>query len=119
MNGDDMAATVAETRRNAQEIEKLRERNHEYGNVLQELKVLVGGVDQKLDATHTSVKGRIAELRAEMKEDLTEIKTQTTKTNGRVTESERQISKLQGGLAVIALGVPVVTGVAFFALERL
>jgi len=118
MNGDDMAATVAETQRNAREIEKLRERNHEYGNVLQELKVLVGGVDQKLDATHTSVKGRIAELRAEVKEDLTEIKVQTKETNGRVTEGERQISRLQGGLAMIAVGLPIITGLAFFTLER-
>jgi hypothetical protein len=119
MDGDDMGATVAETRRNAEDIRILRERNHEYGNMLQELKVLVAGVDQKLDATHISVKGRIAELRGEMKEDLTEIKAQTTKTNGRVTESERQISKLQGGLAVIAFGMPLVFGLAYVLLEHL
>lgn len=119
MNGDEMAATVAETRRNAEDIRTLRERNHEYGNVLQELKVLVGGVDQKLDATHTSVKGRIAELRAEMKEDLTEIKAQTTKTNGRVGEHDRQIASLKGGLAVIALALPVITGFIYFTLEHL
>lgn len=119
MNGDDMAATVAETQRNAREIEKLRERNHEYGNSLQELMVLVKGLDQKLDATHMSVKGRIAELRAEMKEDLTEIKTQTTRTNGRVTEGERQISKLQGGLMVVAVGLPILTSLGVLALERL
>jgi len=119
MSGDDMGATVAETQRNAREIEKLRDRNHDMGNSLQELIVLVGGLDQKLDATHTSVKGRIAELRAEMKEDLTEIKAQTTKTNGRVTESERQISKLQGGLMVVAVGLPILTSLGVLALERL
>jgi len=119
MNGDDMAATVAETRANSREIEKLRERNHEYGNSLQELIVLVGGLDQKLDATHTSVKGRIAELRAEMKEDLTEIKAQTTKTNGRVGDHDRQISRLQGGLVVVAVGLPVITSLAVVVLERL
>lgn len=119
MNGDDMAATVAETRSNSREIERLRQRNHEYGNLLQELKVLVGGVDQKLDATHTSVKGRIAELRAEMKEDLTDIKAQTTETNGRVGEHDRQISRLQGGLAVIVIGLPLITTLALFALEHL
>lgn len=119
MNGDEMAATVAETRRNAEDIRTLRERNHEYGNVLQELKVLVAGVDQKLDATHTSVKGRIAELRAEMKEDLTEIKAQTTETNGRVGEHDKQISRLQGGLAVVMVALPVFAGALFFLLEHL
>lgn len=119
MNGDEMAATVAETRANSREIEKLRERSHEYGNILQEVKVLLGGVDQKLDATHTSVKGRIAELRAEMKEDLTEIKAQTTETNGRVGEHDRQISRLQGGLAVVVVGLPILTGLLITALEHL
>jgi ElaB/YqjD/DUF883 family membrane-anchored ribosome-binding protein len=114
-----MSATIAETRANAREIERLRERSHEYGNLLQELKVLVAGVDQKLDATHTSVKGRIAELRAEVKEDLTEIKAQTTKTNGRVGDHDRQISRLQGGLAVVAISLPVLTTLGFFVLERL
>jgi ElaB/YqjD/DUF883 family membrane-anchored ribosome-binding protein len=114
-----MSATIAETRANAREIEKLRERSHEYGNLLQELKVLVAGVDQKLDATHTSVKGRIAELRAEVKEDLTEIKAQTTETNGRVGGHDRQISRLQGGLAVVALSLPALTTLGFFVLERL
>lgn len=114
-----MSATIAETRANAREIEKLRERSHEYGNLLQELKVLVAGVDQKLDATHTSVKGRIAELRAEVKEDLTEIKAQTIQTNGRVGEHDRQISRLQGGLAVVAISIPVLTTLGYFFLERL
>lgn len=114
-----MAATVAETRANAREIERLRERSHEYGNVLQKVEVLLSGLDQKLDATHTSVKGRIAELRAEVKEDLTEIKTQTTQTNGRVGDHDRQISRLQGGLAVVAIGLPVLTTLGLFALDRL
>lgn len=114
-----MAATVTETRANAREIEKLRERSHEYGNLLQELKVLLSGVDQKLDATHTSVKGRIAELRAEVREDLTEIKAQTTETNGRVGEHDRQISRLQGAAVVVGGGLPIALGAVYFLIQQL
>jgi hypothetical protein len=54
-----------------------------------------------------------------MKEDLTEIKAQTTETNGRVGEHDRQISRLQGGLGVVAVGLPLLTALAVFLLERL
>jgi chromosome segregation ATPase len=115
MPADDMiAATVAETQSNAREIERLRERSHEYGNNLQMVLAKLEGLDSKLDATHTSVKGRLAELRGEVKEDLAEIKTQTAATNGHVADHDRSISKLQGGLLVL-LG----SGVLAFALERL
>jgi hypothetical protein len=115
MNGEEMAATVAETRANSREIEKLRERSHQHGNYLQEVLVKLESLDSKMDATHTSVKGRIAELRGEMREDLTEIKSQTGKTNGHVAEHARQISRLQGGLIVIGTLIPV----ALFLAPRL
>jgi len=114
-----MAATVAETRANSREIEKLRERTHEYGNHLQSQAAILEAIDKKIDGYHESMKGRLSEFKAEVKEDLTEIKTQTTKTNGRVGQHDRQISRLQGGLAVVLIGLPTVSGCILFALEHL
>lgn len=111
---------------NRQEIERLRERVHDQGNTVQEhagkLLQFEGGMtdlDRKLDAIHLSINGKIAELKADMKEDLLEIKTETKATNGRVAEHDRQISMLRGGLIVIAAGMPVLTGLLVWAVQSL
>lgn len=117
MDPDDIAATVAETRANAREIERLRQRTHDVANGLQEnvarlegLATAVHGLGDKLDGIHHGINGKIAELKADVTEDLTAIRTQTTMTNGRVTTTERDISKLQGGMIVVAVGLPVIVG---------
>ena len=114
-----MAATVAETRANSREIEKLRQRNHDFGNELQATIAGIENLGTQVEAMHTSVKGRIAELKADVKEDLREIKEETAQTNGRVAEHDRQISRLQGGLIVVGALAPVFTSFAVFLLPRL
>ena len=119
MNAEDMAGVVAKTEVNAREIERLRERSHEYGNELQRAIAIIENVGGKLDATHTSTLGRIAELRAEMREDLTEIKTQTTATNGRVGEHDQKISRIQGAVAALCFFVTVGAPVALFLVPHI
>lgn len=111
---------------NREEISRQRDRLHELGNVLQghearfmRSETVLEDVGRKLDAMQISLEGRLAEIRAEIKEDLTDIKTETRATNGKVAEHDRQISKLQGGLVVIAAGMPVLTGLLLYALTSL
>lgn len=111
---------------NREEIARLRERVHEQGNVLQEhaayfmkAEGTMSDLDRKLDAIHLSIKGQISELKADMKEDLNEIKAETSQTNGRVTELERKSARTDGGIAVMALGLPVVTGLLVYVLIQL
>lgn len=66
--------------------------------------VQVANVDRKLDAIHES-----------LKEDVAEVKTQTERTNGRVTSLERGQAVIKGiGLACVAM-----TPFAVFALQKL
>lgn len=113
-----MATVVAKTEVNAREIERLRERSHDYGNELQRAIAGIENLNGKLDAIHVSTLGRIAELRGEIKEDITDVKsqntkieTQTTKTNGSVADVDRRVSRLQGAFAAFAFvvtgGIPV------------
>lgn len=106
----------------AEEIARLRERSHEHGNKLQEhdghffaLEASARGSDEKLDA----IKTQIAELRADMKEDLNEIKLETKATNGRVSKHDLEIASARGGMKVMALGLPVVTGLLLYVLVEL
>jgi len=111
----DLAAVEAESSKNREEIERLRERSHEYGNLLQFQAAMLEAMDRKMDGHHDSVKGRISELKAEVKEELTEIKTQTQRTNGRVTMLEKRHAELRGiGIALLAL-----SPVALSFLQRL
>jgi hypothetical protein len=73
---------------------------------LSALAVQVTTLVEKMDAIHVS-----------LKEDLSEIKKETKETNGRVSEHDRDIYRLKGGLTVIAAGLPVVTGLLIFALN--
>lgn len=111
------------------EVERLRDRAHDHANLLtahsaqieaadKRLETVFASLDSKLDAIHGSLRTGIAEFKAEVKEDLGEIKTETKATNGRVNTHDRQISTLRGGLVVIAAGLPVVTGLLLFALDR-
>jgi chromosome segregation ATPase len=104
--------SLAETVRfNSREIERLRERSHDHGNLLQEhnghfarMEDGLQDINQKLDAIHGSVK-----------EDLGEIKLKQDQTNGRVTVLERRYAELRGiGLAFIATAP-----FAIFALQKL
>lgn len=125
-----MAAVAAKAEVNAREIERLRERSHDYGNELQRAIAGIENVGAKLDAIHVSTLGRIAELRAEVKEDLTElktdtskslgeIKTQTTRTNGRVGKHDGQISRIQGAVAALCFFVTVGAPVALFLVPHI
>lgn len=95
---------------NREEIEKLRIRTHDHANILQEhtghflrTEDALQDVDKKLDAIHLS-----------LKEDLAEVKGKQDQTNGRVTEGERRMAKLEGiGIAFVA-GSPFV----LFALTK-
>lgn len=111
---------------NRGEIEKLRDRVHDFGNSLQEqaahlsrVEGSIENLDRKLDAFNGSISGHIAEFKADVKEDLTEIKTETRATNGKVAEHDRKISMLWGGLMVMAAGLPVLTGLLVFVLGKL
>jgi hypothetical protein len=110
MNGEEMAAVVAKTEANAREIERLRERSHEFGNELQRATAVIDNLDRKMDAQHASTLGRIAEMKGEFAGDLAEIKTQTTLTNGRVKVGELADAELRGkirGMAIVfAAGSP-------------
>lgn len=107
----EMSALVAEVSTHGREIERLRERSHQHGNLLQEhtghfarLEDALQDIDKKLDAIHGSVK-----------EDLGEIKLKQDQTNGRVTGLERRYAELRGiGLAFIAV-IPFLV----FALQKL
>lgn len=96
---------------NREEIGRMRDRLHDHGNVLQEhaghflrMETSMQNIDLKLDAIHGSIK-----------EDLGEIKAKQDKTNGRVTEMERTVAKVVGGLVVLSAGLPF----AVFALSKL
>lgn len=107
---------------NHEEIARLRERFHEHGNKLQEhdghflsLEGALRNSDEKLDA----IKDQIIALRADVKEDLAEIKVETKTTNGRVSAHDLEIAQARGGLKVMALGLPVVTGLLVYVLIEL
>lgn len=119
MTPEEAAAVLAKTEMNAHEIERLRERSHEFGNELQHVVAGIENLGGKLDAIHTSLLGRIAEQRAEFKEDLTEIKKQTTATNGKVAEHSGQISRIQGAVAALCFFVTVGTPVAVFLVPHI
>lgn len=126
MNPEEMAAIVARTEVNAREIERLRERSHEYGNELQKAVAGIENVGAKLDAIHASTLSRISELRVELKEDITEvkaqnteIKAQTTKTNGSVADVDRRVSRLQGAMAAVCFFVTVGAPVALFLIPHI
>jgi len=111
---------------NRGEIEKLRERVHDFGNSLQEnaahlsrVEGSIDNLDRKLDAMNSSISGHIAEFKADVKEDLTEIKAETRATNGKVAEHDRKISMLWGGLLFMAAGLPTLTALLVFALGKL
>lgn len=96
---------------NREEIERLRERLHTYGNSLQEhignlsrVEGKMQDINEKLDAIHTS-----------LKEDLSEIKGKQDQTNGRVTGQERRVAKIEGLGIAFAAGTPFV----LFALTKL
>lgn len=112
------------------EIERLRDRARAHANLLQvhtgqidaanrRLEDVYGNLDDKLDAIHGSINAKIAEFKADVKEDLTAIKAKQDKTNGRVSGHDREISTLQGGVIVMAAGLPVVTGLLLFVLQQL
>jgi hypothetical protein len=64
----------------------------------------------------TSINEHIADNRANTKEQLDRIESQTAKTNGRVTKLELRNAFLSGGLALLALGFA--GGVAWIGLLK-
>lgn len=107
---------------NREEIDKLRNRQHDLGNAVQEhvgqfaqINTALIGLGQKVDAQHLSVKEDLREIRDSQEKAFTEVKSKQDKTNGRVTELERTVAKVVGGLIVLSAGLPF----AVFALSKL
>jgi hypothetical protein len=111
---------------NREEIAKLRDRTHEIGNSVQEqvahlsrTEGLMEANSAKLDAIHLSIKEDLRELRLQQDRDFESIKAKQDQTNGRVTALEKHVAMLKGGLAVLSLGAPVMTGLVIFAVQKL
>ena len=95
----------------SQEIDKLRERQHDQSSILAAHTQLLthlgdvmaqgdGHIHDKLDAIHLSIKADIEEIKPEL------------------SSHERQIAKLQGGLIVISAGLPFLTGFLLYFIDR-
>lgn len=75
------------------------------------LAVQVGKIEEKLDGTDR----KLDAIHASLKRDLVAVETQTTATNGRVSQLERKQAELKGiGIAFLALSPFVL-----FVLQRL
>jgi hypothetical protein len=92
---EQVASVTAQTEVNSREIDKLRERSHEFGNELQRAIAVIENVNGKLDAIHLSLKSDIAVLDGKVSE-----------TNGRVKKGELADARLRGMAIVFAAAAP-------------
>ena len=72
-------------------------------------------LDKKFDAFHDSMDGRLAELKADMHRDLSNLHEETKQINGRVRTHDREIATIKGMVAAAMAGLPFV----IFALNQL
>jgi chromosome segregation ATPase len=87
-----------------EEINRLRDRAHASANATIGLQVQVEELGNKMDAIHLS-----------LKDDLEAINEEQKRTNGRVSNHERDLSRIQGALAVLVAALPFL----LFGLEQL
>lgn len=108
------------------EVKRLRDRVDATTNIISALQGQVtaltervhltyGNVDTKLDAIHSSIKEDFGHV----SDDFVEVKVSISEVNKQLTAHDRQIAQIRGALIVIAAGLPTITGLLLFALNKL